>query len=164
MNDNIRCPNFAGLFCTTPHAEAIISGGSAYPDISGRVRFYQIAYGVIVVAELLGLPVSDQKCKQPIFAFHIHEGNSCTGNSEDEFADSKSHYNPGACPHPYHAGDMPPLFGADGMAFSAFLTDRFTVKEVIGHTVILHSAPDDFTTQPSGNAGKKIACGVIMPV
>lgn len=164
MNNDIRCPNFAGLFCTTPHAEAIIAGGSDYPDISGRVRFYQIAYGVIVVAELIGLPLSTQKCKDPIFAFHIHEGGSCAGNSEDEFADSGMHYNPMSCPHPYHAGDMPPLFGADGMAFSAFLTDRFDVKDIIGRTVIIHDAPDDFTTQPSGNAGKKIACGVVRAI
>ena len=72
------------------------------------------------------------------------------------------HDNPYHCPHPYHAGDMPPLFGANGYAFSAFLSDRFTVEEVIGKTVIFHEAPDDFVTQPSGNAGAKMACGVIV--
>ena len=72
------------------------------------------------------------------------------------------HYNPLGCPHPYHAGDMPPIFGAAGYAFSAFVTDRFTVRDVVGRSVILHGSPDDFTTQPSGNAGEKIACGEIM--
>ena len=42
-----------------------------------------------------------------------------------------------------------------------FLTDRFTLKEIIGRTVVIHSMPDDFTSQPSGNSGEKIACGVI---
>jgi len=42
------------------------------------------------------------------------------------------------------------------------LSDRFCVKEIIGRTVIIHSSPDDFYTQPSGNAGTKIACGVIQ--
>jgi Cu-Zn family superoxide dismutase len=56
---------------------------------------------------------------------------------------------------------MPPLFVNHGYAFSAFLTDKFYVRDVIGLTVIIHAQPDDFTTQPSGNAGKKIACGLI---
>ena len=84
-----------------------------------------------------------------------------TGNEDDPFADAKTHYNPKSCPHPYHAGDLPPLFSANGYAYSAVLTDRFTVDEIIGKTVVIHSSPDDFTTQPSGNAGRKIACGVI---
>lgn len=59
---------------------------------------------------------------------------------------------------------MPPLFGNDGKAFSAFLTDRFTVKEIVGKTVIIHSSTDDFTTQPSGNSGEMIACGEIKRI
>ena len=43
-------------------------------------------------------------------------------------------------------------------------TDRFTVDDAIGKTVVIHSEPDDFRTQPSGNAGTKIACGVITKV
>jgi Cu-Zn family superoxide dismutase len=42
------------------------------------------------------------------------------------------------------------------------LINKFTVNEIIGRTVIIHSQPDDFTTQPSGNSGKKIACGEII--
>ena len=49
-------------------------------------------------------------------------------------------------------------------AFQIFLTDRFTICEIVGRTVIVHSGPDDFTTQPSGNAGSKIACGQIRAV
>jgi Cu-Zn family superoxide dismutase len=56
---------------------------------------------------------------------------------------------------------MPPLFAGTGRAFLAFFTDRFTVDEIIGRTVVVHAKPDDFTTQPSGNSGSKIACGQI---
>ena len=42
------------------------------------------------------------------------------------------------------------------------LSNRFSIEEIIGRTVIIHDAPDDFRTQPSGNAGMKIACGVIQ--
>ena len=85
----------------------------------------------------------------------------CRGNDEDAFASVAGHYNPEKCEHPYHAGDMPPLFANHGHAFSIFLTDNFYVEEVVGRTVILHSGADDFTSQPAGNAGKKIACGRI---
>ena len=72
------------------------------------------------------------------------------------------HYNPGNCPHPAHAGDMPPLMtDGGGYAWMAFYTKRITMSEVIGRTVVIHSNPDDFHSQPSGNSGKKIACGVI---
>ena len=72
-----------------------------------------------------------------------------------------SHYDPDGCEHPCHAGDLPPLFGNDGYALSLFLTNRFSVEEVTGRVVIIHSHPDDLTTGPSGNSGEKIACGVI---
>ena len=92
---------------------------------------------------------------------HIHEGGSCTGNASDPLADAGMHYNPNKCPHPEHAGDLPSLFTTKGNAFLAVLTDRFSINEIIGKTVIIHSAPDDFGTQPAGNSRSKIACGEI---
>ncbi len=71
-------------------------------------------------------------------------------------------YNPYTCAHPYHAGDLPPIFGVNGYGFSMFLTNRFSAGEIIGRTIILHSMPDDFTSQPAGNSGAKIACGTIV--
>jgi len=144
-----------------PQAFAIIKGSDQYPDVFGDVRFFQVESGVLVMATVSGLPNPEGNCMQPIFAFHIHGGDRCSGNETDPFADAGTHYNPGNCPHPHHAGDLPPLFGVNGNAFQVFLTDRFSVEEIIGMTVIIHSDPDDFTTQPSGNAGTKIACGVI---
>ena len=152
---------FVNIISQRPQAMAVMMGSNEYPEIKGKVLFFQIELGVVVLADISGLPTSDEECKSPIFAFHIHEGDSCTGNADDPFVHTLSHYNPGNCPHPYHAGDMPPLFGNNGYAFEAFFTDRFTVNEIIGRTVVIHAGPDDFTTQPSGNAGTKIACGEI---
>ena len=152
------------LWRTRPQAFARIKGSDLYPNLFGTVRFYKEPRGILVVCEVEGLPSPEGACSSPIFALHIHEGGSCTGIAGDPFADSGTHYNPQGCPHPYHSGDLPPLFGAKGYAFSAFLTDRFDLDEVIGRTIIIHSSFDDFSSQPSGNAGTKIACGEIMGV
>ena len=144
-----------------PQAAADIAGSMDYPGISGTVRFYQTDAGTIVLAEVSGLPRSDDPCHGRVFGFHIHEGACCSGDMDDPFSDAMAHYDSGHCEHPYHAGDLPPLFGNDGVALSLFLTDRFSVDEAIGRTVIIHDRPDDFTTQPSGGAGTKIACGTV---
>ena len=165
MDRSSSCGNSETLLLSIPRgrpqAMADITGSENYPDISGSVRFYQTNKGVVIWAEVRGLPHSGLPCQEPIFGFHIHEGTDCAGSMDDPFADAMSHYDPNDCKHPYHAGDLPPLFGNHGSALSLFLTDRFSVDEVIGGTVIIHDRPDDFTTQPSGNSGAKIACGVI---
>ena len=145
-----------------PNAIAHISGSRAQPQIRGKVCFWQTQRGVLMAAEILGLKSSQNPCESSVFGFHIHEGESCTGNADDAFSDVGMHYNPNGCPHAQHAGDLPPLFENNGYAFSAFLTNRFTTDEIIGRTIIIHSLPDDFTTQPSGNSGEKIACGEIF--
>lgn len=144
-----------------PKAWAKISGAEPYEDLKGFIGFYPCNGGIFVASEFYGLPTTDTVCDRPVFAQHIHEGNSCTGTEDDPFENVGGHYNPNRCPHPYHAGDMPPIFSADGYGFSAFFTDRFTLEEIIGKAVILHLMPDDFHTQPSGNSGMKIACGII---
>lgn len=145
-------------------AVAVMNGVGASAAVHGELQFFQQPNGVMVTVSFSGLPTGHGACEQPIFGFHIHGGTSCTGNTTDAFADAGTHYNPNSCKHPYHAGDMPPLFGVNGNAYMTFLTDRFSVSDILGKTVILHDRPDDFTTQPSGNAGNKIACGVIRPV
>ena len=136
-----------------PYARAVISGGNIFPQIDGIVEFYQLGTGVIVVTEVENLPPTATN----IFAYHIHSGNTCDNN----FVNTGEHYNPLSESHPNHAGDMPPLFAFNGFSWSAFYTERFKINDIIGKTVIIHDRPDDFTTQPSGNSGEKIACGVI---
>ncbi len=147
-----------------PAAYAELTGNPGNGEISGMVRFYPVNGGVLVNAEVYGLPISAETCSPDIFGFHIHEGNSCTGTASDPYADVGEHYNPSQCPHPAHMGDMPPLFGYNGNAWMMYFTDRFTIPDLINRTVIIHSHPDDFTTQPSGNSGTKIACGTIFSV
>ena len=143
-------------------AYAELRGSRDYPLLKGRVYFYQTAQSVLVVADLRGLPFGTGPCAGRIFGFHIHEGTSCKeSDGEDPFPGTMGHYNPGNCPHPGHAGDLPPLFGNHGRAVAAFLTDRFKVRDIIGRTVVVHGRPDDFRTQPSGDSGTKIACGQI---
>lgn len=168
MNKPSLCSHSKTVLLSTlrnrPQAAAIIAGSKNYPDISGTVQFYQTNEGVIVLAEVCGLPQSNRPCQERIFGFHIHEGTDCGGNMDDLFAHAMSHYDPGGCEHPNHAGDLPPLFGNSGLALSLFLTNRFSIDEVIGKAVIIHDHPDDFTTQPSGNSGAKIACGVVRRI
>lgn len=153
---NYKCINidlFKFLLNQKPYAVAKISGGTDYPKINGIVEFYSLPKGAIVVASIEKLPTTDTN----IFAFHIHNGETCDNN----FAESGTHYNPTNKGHPNHVGDMPPLFSYGGEAWRAFLDQRFNINDVIGKVVIIHDNPDDFTTQPSGNSGEKIACGVI---
>ena len=153
--------NLNEVFHRRPQALAILQGSRDYPEIRGTVRFFQTGHGVIVAAEVMGLPMTGESCQGDFFGFHIHEGKSCTGNAEMPFSNALGHYNPDGCEHPYHAGDLPPLLGNRGYAISVFLTDRFSVREIMGRTVIVHGSADDFRTQPSGNAGTMIACGVV---
>ena len=137
-----------------PGAIARVRGDKTYSAIHGTVKFYPHRQGVLVTADIFGLPDSETG----FFALHIHEGWDCGGQG---FADTGGHYNPCDRPHPRHAGDLPPLLSCDGRAYLAVLTDRFSVEEILGRTVVIHSHPDDFKTQPAGDAGTKIACGVI---
>lgn len=140
---------------TPPIAIARITGGREAPDLNGTAQFYSMWGGVLVVTQVRGLPRSGNG----VFALHIHEGSSCSGV---DFADTGGHFNPDHQPHPSHAGDLPPLFRCcGGRGYLAVVTNRFAISEIIGKTIVIHSGADDFRSQPAGNAGTKIGCGVI---
>lgn len=122
--------------------------------LRGKVQFIPCGEATLVIADICGLPDSETG----FFAFHIHEGKDCCAKG---FPNTLGHYDPKNVPHPNHAGDLPPLLSCAGKAYLAVLTGRFQVKDIIGKTVVIHSNADDFTTQPAGNPGSKIACGVI---
>ena len=141
-----------------PDAAAWVKGNAENPELNGMVKFYHTTYGgVLVEAQIFGLPNVAIPGSGNFYAMHIHESGDCS----DDLAHTGMHYNPKDTAHPDHAGDMPPLFGNQGYAYSVFYDKRFTIPEIIGRSVIIHEKPDDFTSQPAGNAGKKIGCGEI---
>lgn len=144
-----------------PETYAPVRGSANYPDIRGKVYFYPIWEGTLVVADVRGLPSDEAQCHYEILGFHIHEGSQCLPEGNDPFGKTGLHFNPYNCEHPQHAGDFPPLFANHGKAFSIFYTDRFYPDEIAGRTVVIHHMPDDFHSQPSGDSGEKIACGEI---
>lgn len=143
------------LISRRPAAIARILGNGGKTDVSGMVRFYQLPGGILVEADIFGLPNN----ASGFYGFHIHEGAECSGVN---FAATGGHFSPSTAPHPQHAGDLPPLLSNSGRAYLVVKTDRFALSDVIGRTVVIHSNADDFHSQPAGNAGEKIACGTIQ--
>lgn len=145
---------------------ARIQGGPLAPRIRGYVYFMNVPGGTNVCAEVYGLPpyrpAQDGEAPVGPHGFHIHEFGNCEiGNPEDPFRAAGGHWNPANQPHGNHAGDFPVLFSNNGIARMCFFTDKFRVSDVIGKSVIIHQNPDDYRTQPAGDAGKRLACGVI---
>ena len=135
------------------NAEARILGNTGYPELFGKAVFTQMPTGgVVITVEVLGLPR-----ESGFLGLHIHEVGDCT----KPFDKTGSHYNPTGAEHPMHAGDLPPLLNNDGYAYLSVYDTRVQVEELIGKSIIIHSMRDDFTSQPSGDAGQKIGCGVI---
>jgi Cu-Zn family superoxide dismutase len=130
---------------------------------SGTVRFTQQADGVLVVAKVSGLSPGQQH------GFHIHEKGDC---SSGDGMSTGGHFNPGGQPHgpqdaAHHAGDLPALMAdSTGSVDASFSVKGLTIgagpNDIVGRGLIVHTAPDDYRTQPTGNAGARIACAVIV--
>lgn len=147
-------------------AVANIQGGPLAPQIRGVVIFRSVSGGTEVCVNVTGLPPFQPGTtnRQQIgpHGFHIHQfGNCSIGDPSDPFKSAGEHWNPDNQPHGNHAGDFPVLFSNNGASRMCFFTNRFKPKDVIGKSVIIHQNPDDYRTQPAGNAGKRLACGVI---
>lgn len=140
-----------------PRAVAVVRGDELYSDIRGTVRFYQMPGGVLIEADFIGLPGNNSG----FYGFHIHTGRNCGGEG---FPESGGHISGFSKKHPMHSGDLPPLLSCNGRAYMAVMTDRISIRDILGRTILVHSGADDFCSQPAGNAGRKIACGVIGPV
>ena len=143
----------------SPHPSAIanIRGDMASP-VKGLATFYNnYMGGVLVQVEVFHLPDNDRPYFSGFFGMHIHEFGDCT----PPFDKTGNHYNPTYQDHPFHAGDFPPLLSGHGYAWMSFWAPRISISEIIGKSIIIHKGKDDFTTQPSGQSGEKIACGVI---
>jgi len=133
-------------------------------NVRGTVNFAQSGDKVRVSANITGLRPNGE------FGFHIHEAGDC---SSGDGMSAKGHFNPYGKPHGQHssperhAGDMPSLKSdANGNAAATFDLDIITVApgpaSIVGRGLIVHVQPDDYKTQPTGNAGARSACAVIQ--
>ncbi len=130
---------------------------------AGIVLFRQEGSDVVMTAEVKGLAPG-------MHGFHIHEKGDC---SAPDGTSAGGHFNPTGKPHgaptggDHHSGDMPMLV-ADAMGHAKLEArlDGLTIgsgpTDILGKGVIIHAAPDDFKTQPTGNSGARLACGVIV--
>jgi Cu-Zn family superoxide dismutase len=145
-----------------PSASATLSPTSG-STASGTMKLTQLADGSVrVTVDLTGVPPG-------VHGFHIHDKGDCGDNGNA----AGGHFNPAATAHgapaadPHHAGDFGNVTAdSDGRVRSEFTTRSITVaagpNSAVGHAVILHANPDDLVTQPTGNAGGRIACGIVQ--
>jgi Cu-Zn family superoxide dismutase len=130
--------------------------------VTGSVSFRQEGDKIRVMARVTGLPPNTEH------GFHVHEKGDC---SSPDGMSAGGHFNPSMHPHgpqsmPHHGGDMPSLTAdASGNASAIFTIEGVTLgtepNSLIGKAVIVHAQPDDYKTQPTGNSGARVACGVI---
>lgn len=154
------------LFSTPPGRAVAELQPTRGHSAAGTVTFVQIGDRVHMQALVTGLRPGSEH------GFHVHEVGDC---SSGDGASAKGHFNPYGKPHAHystperHAGDLPAL-KADGRGRAELdvSLDVITLAKgpanIVGRSVIVHADPDDFRTQPAGNAGARIACGVIRRV
>jgi superoxide dismutase, Cu-Zn family len=122
------------------------------------------AGGVLIKLEVTGLPANQW------VAFHVHETGSCDHESNHESAGG--HFNPGSKEHGYksangpHAGDMPNQYvGSDGTLRAEVFNHMISLGDgetgIKGRALMVHAKGDDYESQPSGDAGDRLACAVI---
>jgi superoxide dismutase, Cu-Zn family len=155
---------------TTPPAQstakqAVANLASASGSlVSGKVTVTPMADGVHLTGVVGGLPANSTH------GFHVHEKGDC---SAADASSAGPHFNPSAAPHgkaesgAHHAGDMDNVVAnAEGAVNLDVHVGGVTLgggaaNDIAGRALVVHAAPDDYTSQPAGNAGARVACGVI---
>ncbi|HXQ32066.1 MAG TPA: superoxide dismutase family protein [Steroidobacteraceae bacterium] len=131
--------------------------------VSGRVEFRQTSTGVHLHVELAGLVPGSEH------GFHVHEKGDC---SAPDAMSAGGHFNPTGAPHgpasgpAHHAGDLPSLnANAAGKVKLDLDVAGLTLDpgstSIVGRSIVVHRDRDDLTSQPAGNSGPRVACGVI---
>lgn len=148
---------------TAQLAEANLSPASA-SLVSGRVAVVPEAGGVHITGTIGGLPQGEPA------AFHVHEKGDC---SAMDASSAGGHFNPATQPHgragsgAHHAGDMDNLqANAEGVVHVDVHLRGVTLgggaaNDIAGRALVVHAGADDYHSQPAGNAGARVACGVI---
>jgi superoxide dismutase, Cu-Zn family len=142
-------------------AAAELIDGKANPI--GSAQLNQLEQGVQIVIAVSGLPVGKH-------ALHIHE----TGACEPPFESAGGHFNPTGAEHGFdspggpHAGDLPNIYVGEGALEVEYITDRVTLADgetslfdEDGSAIVIHEGQDDYVSEPAGDAGNRLACGVI---
>lgn len=157
----------AALTAAIPLAANAATAKLKSPDGAdmGTLLLVQTADGVKITGEVKGLEPGSH-------AFHIHETGKCDA---PDFKSAGGHYNPGKTPHGKqgggpHAGDMDNVEVTDtGPVSISVVNDRVTLNspakaslfDADGSAIVFHAGPDDYASQPAGDAGGRVACGVI---
>ena len=150
---------------TDPEPEAVAQVAPTQGNtVTGSLALTPSSEGVHITGAVQGLKPDAE------FGFHIHEKGDC---SAPDGSSAGAHFNPAQAQHgnptsgAHHAGDMTNIrSNAEGVAVvdttaagTALHGDPAT--DVMGKAIVVHESPDDYATQPSGNSGKRVACGVI---
>ncbi|AKZ25879.1 superoxide dismutase family protein [Ralstonia nicotianae] len=134
-------------------------------NVQGTIKLLQQGDNRVAMAvDIAGLPPNG------MFGFHVHEKGDC---SSPDGMSAGGHFNPTGQPHgdprsgPHHAGDIPMLQSdASGKAVGSIVLNGVTLTpgatSLVGRAVIVHAGMDDYKTQPTGNSGGRVACGVIV--
>jgi len=179
----VACVALAG--CDTMHSagssvksgwNSLFSSGSAVATAdmrptqgyaaTGKVQFVQSGDVVHVSVDLAGLAPNTEH------GFHVHERGDC---SSSDGMSAGGHFNPEGVAHgsfehaPHHAGDLPNVKAdARGEVHTSFDTGALAVgsgpADLVGKAVVVHREADDYKSQPAGNSGPRVACGIIVKV
>lgn len=149
---------------STARAATVVLAPASGSLVSGRLNAAPMGNGVHFTGEIGGLG------KGSTHAIHIHEKGDC---SAADASSAGGHFNPAAKPHGkvessnHHAGDMNNIVAdRDGVAQVSVHAAGVSLggrsrNDIAGRAVVVHAAPDDYTSQPAGNAGARVACGII---
>jgi len=154
----------ASMEKVSPRAEATLEPRSD-STVTGTVSFQNVGQKLRVEARVAGLTPGAH-------GFHVHEAGDC---SAPDASSAKGHFNPAGRPHGHHgdterhAGDMPNLVAdSSGKATLSAEVDMMSLTEgpggILKRSVVIHADPDDYKSQPAGNSGKRVACGVIRSI
>jgi superoxide dismutase, Cu-Zn family len=165
-HDQMALPD-TSVVAMVPHAEALLAGTKPDTMVSGTVKFDGDANtGIVKMVLEISVPTKANKS----VAVHIHEHGDCGDMGEM----AHGHWNPTNEQHGkwgsanFHSGDIGNIkLDAKGNGKMELETDRWTlggmpVKNILRKSIIVHGGIDDYTSQPSGNAGSRIGCGVIQ--
>jgi superoxide dismutase, Cu-Zn family len=173
----LRAMVVAAVFGVCPLASHAQSGAPVFAQAElfdaggkkvGTVNFTEMEGQVTLQVDVEGLPEGEH-------GFHFHETGSCT---PPDFASAGGHFNPAnkqhgmLNPQGHHAGDLPNIkVGADGKGKQEITTALFTLSpganslaDADGSAAVVHAQADDLKTDPSGNSGARIACGIVKIV